>query len=201
MGVVVHLVDATIASDVSRFRRLSSRSARDVVVKIGAACNGVVQALQDVRTSTGPSSISALIVYGHGAPGVQGVSMGKDGAGPKHMAAITASTLDDPSVQAALASLKPRLEPRAVIVLRGCNTGEGEVGDRLIKKLARLTGVPVKASNWFQIVGRSELSGNIRTASPGGTVTDDHSGGLRNLADLPFLEGVVLVGAELWDLF
>ena len=61
----------------------------------------------------------------------------------------------------------------------GGNAAEGDEGLGLLKKLAKVTGLPVKGSDWFQSVGRSDLAGNILTATPTGTVTEDSKTGLR----------------------
>ena len=158
-----------------------------------------MQAIAEVRRATQYDSIDVMIVYGHGAAGVQGVTMGKDGRGAKEMAAITVDTLDDPALQNELQMLAPNFTANGVIVLHGCNVAEGDEGLGLLKKLAKVTGLPVKGSDWFQIVGRSDLAGNILTATPTGTVTEDSKTGLRNLGGLPPDEGLLLLGVEFGD--
>ena len=84
-------------------------------------------------------------------------------------------------------------------MLHGCNVAEGGKGLDLIKKLAKITGLPVKGSDWYQIVGRSDLAGNILTATPAGAVIEDSKTGLKNLGGLPPDEGLLLLGAEFGD--
>ena len=83
MGIVVHIVDAGRPGDFAQFKSKSTRSKGDIVIKLGPMCNGVGQALDDVRRRTGPNSIDALIIYGHGPDGggAIGVSMGNN-SGP-----------------------------------------------------------------------------------------------------------------------
>ena len=109
MGVKVHVVDATIRSNSDDFESKSTRSAGDVVVSIGAACNGIIQAVNDARRATRTHSVDAVIFYGHGASGIQSVSMGKDGRRVNEEgAAITLKTLDDAGFREALRALRPR---------------------------------------------------------------------------------------------
>jgi hypothetical protein len=199
MSVVVHIVDSSILTDAEGFTSRSSRTSGDVVIQIGAACNGITQAISDARRATSSGDINALIFYGHGASGVQGVSMGKDGGGIKEQAAITAETLDDPGFSSQLRALAKNFSSDGVIVLHGCNVAEGEAGKSLLQKLSKITGVPVKGSDWYQIVGRSDLSGNILSASPSGTIQEDTRTGLKNLGGLPAGESLLLLGVEFGD--
>ena len=137
--------------------------------------------------------------YGHGAGGVQGVTMEKDNRGTSEMAAITVDALDRPAVGAQFSALKANFSSKGQIILHGCNVAEGDSGKRLLSKLSKVAGVPVKGSNWYQIVGRSELAGNIVTASPGGSIQEDSFSGLKNLGGLPPGESLLLLGAEFSD--
>ena len=48
-------------------------------------------------------------------------------------------------------------------------------------------------------MGRSDLAGNILTATPAGAVIEDSKTGLKNLVGLPPDEGLLLLGAEFGD--
>jgi hypothetical protein len=202
MGIVVHLVDATISSDASGFSERSSRTRDDVVIEVAGMCNGVIQALSDAKKATKKKTVDALVFYGHGAGGLQGVSMGKGAvgvSGSKERAALSSGVLDDPSVLAAFSAFAPNFTDKGVIVLHGCNVAEGTVGQDFLKKLSKATGVPVKGSDWFQIVGRTDLSGNILTATPSGSISEDVKTGMKNLGGLPPGEGLLLLGVEFGD--
>ena len=203
MGIVVHIVDATIVSDTQRFGQKSSRSQDDVVIEVGAMCNGVVQALSSVKKATKKGSIDlVMIVYGHGAAGIQGVSMGKGERGvdgSRELSAININVLDNASVISAFTALAENFSSRGSIVMHGCNVAEGTKGKEFISKLAKVSGVPVKGSDWFQLVGRSDLAGNIFTANPGGDIVEDSLAGMKNLGGYPAGEGLLLLGVEFGD--
>lgn len=199
MTTTVHVVDASIAGDARRFDQLSTRHRGDVVIRLGAMCNGVAQALIDVTRSTIPRSIGALVFYGHGVPGAHGVSVGRDGSGMRHFGVITADVFDDAPVLAQAQLLRSRFATNGFVVLKGCNTADGVKGKQLLVKLARVFGVCVKASDWFQSVGRTELVGNIVTAYPNGTVEESTREGMRNLGGLSAADAALLVGFEFGD--
>ena len=66
----------------------------------------------------------------------------------------------------------------------------------MITKLSKVAGVPVKAATTYQIVGRSDLVGNVLTARPDGTVTENLYEGVSNFGGLPLFEQAILFGAE-----
>lgn len=199
MGIVVHIVDASIASDIDGFRQRSAVSSEDVVIRLGSMCNGVVTAFALAARQTAQGTIDALIIYGHGAPGLQGVTMGKDSGGLTENAALSVEALKDPAISQAIASLRSNFSAKGVIVLHGCNVAEGDQGRELMKAVSKLAGVPVKGSDWYQIVGRSDLAGNILVANPDGTVDQKGLEGLKNLGGYPAGESMLLLGVEFWD--
>lgn len=192
MGKIIHIVDASRASDSNRFKRFSEATSKDVVIGIGAMCNGNAQVISDIKSALKDERIDVLIFYGHGAPGIQGVAMGKDAGGIAENSAITAAvrTINDWS------ELSRHFSSKGIVVLRGCNTGRGEKGDNLMKALALALKVPVAASDWYQPVGRTKMVGNIRTARPDGTITENRLDGLKNLMDLPMIEQLAILGAQ-----
>ena len=68
----------------------------------------------------------------------------------------------------------------------------------MMRALARALNVSVIASDWYQPTGRTELVGNIRTARPDGTITENRKDGLANLMHLPAMEQVAIVGAQVF---
>lgn len=198
MGRIVHVVDATNASDKNNFALKSARKKGDLVIEYGGMSNGLVQALRDVITATTAGRLGPLIFYGHGAPGIQGVTMGKFGGGVAHGSAITSAWLDQAEVQASFKMLRGRFDADGVIVLRGCNIAEGNEGKDVLRRLSRIAGVPVRGSDWFQVVGRTKLVGTVHTATPDGKMKEDGWEGARNFLDLPLDEQVIVFGAEYW---
>ncbi|GJE14763.1 DUF4347 domain-containing protein [Methylobacterium longum] len=196
MGKKIHLVDSSISSDSSRFDKLSSRGSGDITIKIAASCNGNAQAVADIQKSLGSDKIDVLIIYGHGAPGVQGVAMGKDSAGVKENSAITLKAVTDE--KSSWMSLRPYFSKEGAVVLKGCNTGRGQKGDELMLALAKAFGVPVTASDWYQLVGRTDVVGNIRTAYPSGKISEDKASGLVNLSAVPVIEAIAILGAQMF---
>lgn len=195
MGLTVHVVDATIRSDSKYFEELAKVERGDVVIKSGAMCNGNLQVISEIKSRCAPKSISRLIVYGHGAPGIQGLT-GKDGAGVREKSGLNLEILQDPAQRSQWRSLRSFFSSDAVMILRGCNTAQGPKGEALIRALAGVLGIPVQASDWYQRVGRTDLIGNVRTAYPSGTIIDDEAQGKRNLLDLPFFERILLRATE-----
>ncbi len=200
MGIIAHIVDSTIASNSSDFSRNSSVAAGDIVVKIGASCNGICQALSDVYMQASDGSLDQLLIHGHGAAGIQNVAAGKDGKySAAELSALTVSVLDDDSVKAEFFKLRSKFSGQGEIVLLGCHTGEDEAGAELIKKLAKISGVAVISSNTYQIVGYSDLVGTIRRASPDGSISENKIQGVVNyFGNRTIFEQAILAGAELW---
>src|SRR5579871_3278624 len=118
--------------------------------------------------------------------------MGTDKCGVAENAAITSAI----STISLWSQLRKDFSPNGIVILRGCNTGRGERGDSLMKALARGMNAPVIASDWYQPTGRTNLVGNIRTAYPNGTITEDRKDGLANLMRLPVIEQIAILGAQ-----
>jgi hypothetical protein len=209
MGVTVHVVDSARAGDGERFDQLSTKHSGDVIIRLSYMCNGIMQVATDVLKQTKPKSIDLLIIYGHGTEMFQAVSMG-DGreeggegglTGYKENALIGPEQLgfgtDDQKAAAFAAAWRPlrsQFSEKGRVVLKGCHTAGGgpQKGQEFIKRLSKLLGVPVLASDRAQSVGRSDLVGNILTARPSGSVTEDGAEGRANLDKLPFVERVLI---------
>lgn len=194
MGKIIHVIDGSRYMDSERFRKFSTVSSKDIVIRIAAMCNGNVQVINDINRALQHEAIDALVFYGHGAPGIQGVATGTDKQGVAENATITNAL----STIGLWSQLRKNFSARGMVVLRGCNTGRGEGGDNLMKALARGLDVPVIASDWYQPTGRTELVGNIRTARPDGTITENRKDGLANLMHLPAMEQIAIVGAQIF---
>ena len=194
MGKVIHVIDGSRYTDAERFRTFSTVSSKDIVIRIAGMCNGNVQVLNDIKRVLQHDTIDVLVFYGHGAPGIQGVAMGTDKSGVAENAAIR----DALSTIRLWSQLRKNFSAKGTVVLRGCNTGRGERGDSLMRALARALNVSVIASDWYQPTGRTELVGNIRTARPDGTITENRKDGLANLMHLPAMEQVAIVGAQVF---
>lgn len=196
----VHVVDATIASDLDRWNKLSKIQAPHKVLKYGGLCNGIAQIVTDISRLCKHGEIGSLFFHGHGAPGGMIVTGGKEG---KHAlqerSAWSVKVVGIPDVARNLQKLNPYFSKNGIIVLRGCNTGQGEKGKNLVKTMAKHAGVDVLASKWYQIVGRPYLVGDIIKASPDGKVTEVSSlgkEGMDRLFNESFDEWVLVHLAE-----
>ena len=92
--------------------------------------------------------IRTLTIIGHGSPGQIAVG---DGTGRIAGRYIGGGTLDPtspayrPDMVATLARLTPRFCDGAQVILRGCDVGNGDLGEMFVQRLVALWGVSVKA--------------------------------------------------------
>lgn len=169
----VHIVDATIESDVKRWNKFSKVKDPDKVLKYGGMSNGIAQIVTDVCRVCNHGEIGSLFFHGHGGPGGMIVTGGKDKkTAINERSALFHKVIGIPEVSDDLRKLKPYFSKNGLIVLRGCNTGQGDKGRALAKIMSKVTNVNVLASKWYQIVGRPYLLGDIIKANPDGEVTD-----------------------------
>ncbi len=158
---IVDSVDITdpdlLETEVSDLRRAGAR-----VVLRGGMCNGVAQAVQDIRTAAA-RPLFLLRLHGHGAPGTLAISSGHSIL-PGERAAIDLSTLRN--VEPDLRRLRGIFGPYGSVNLMGCNVGQGTSGHALLLRLANLWDVPVTAGV------RTQYAGGTRTVRfEGPTVT------------------------------
>jgi hypothetical protein len=114
-------------------------------IDVSSVDDMVTQILDSLREG---DCINTLTIIGHGSPG--SISVG-DGTGRVEGRYIGGATLDpgSPAYNPEMVTLLGRLTPRfcedGQAVLRGCNVGNGDLGEMFVQRLADLWGVRVRA--------------------------------------------------------
>ena len=185
MPADVHVVDATIAQDAERFRKLGTVKSLDVVVEISAMCNGNQQIVSEISNRSGLGQIEKLIFYGHAAPGIMNTAAGKSPSGVKENSGFGAECRPGAVCDRNhWRSIKPYFSQKGCVVLKGCNVAQGTAGKSLLRQLSEAFGVPVFGSDWYQATGVSYLVGNVAVAYPDGRFEEEsanQNGGLMRL--------------------
>ncbi|WP_238272738.1 DUF4347 domain-containing protein [Methylobacterium cerastii] len=110
---------------------------------------------------------------------------------------ITVESLEDQKWR----ELKTLFSRDGHVVLKGCNTGSGEKGDDLLKKMSKIFGVPVTAGTVFQAVGYTSLVGETKTGRPSGSVSPDKGSKVANQRNFDSLPLWLRTGLILSDKF
>ncbi len=122
------------------------------------------------------SCIGSLTIIGHGSPGSISVGDGTGNIAGKH---IRGGALDSTSdiYDAAMANLLARLTPKfcdnGKAVLRGCNVGDGKLGESFSQLLANLWQVEVKAHIGTIRGGGYWTTGKWKQAAPADKTQDN----------------------------
>ncbi len=139
-------------------RDLTRSGARPIT--IGGMCNGIEQAIQEVRRVA--SNLFLLRFHGHGAPGAAGVSDGH-GDFEDH-----STFRNDAATRAALAGLRGCFGPYGCIQFMHCNVAQGRDGLAFLRMVVDYTGVPASAGIQTQFGGG--LRKTVRFEGPTRTV-------------------------------
>ena len=138
-------------------------------IYMGGMSNGLAQMEEELR---GASQILLLRIIGHGASGVQAISMGKGGwverVGRRnipHMYPHETTSLNNSNAAAIPSSLGGIFGPWGSLELHGCHVAQGVKGQEFVQKLADILGVPVTAGTGTQRSGLRFL-GTTFTAVP-----------------------------------
>jgi len=202
MPMSVHVVDATILMDSQRFDRLGTVNRSDVVIEIGAACNGNQQIISQITNRVGLAQIDKLIFYGHAGPGIMNTAAGKEGGSVAENAGFGVDCRPGaPCDENQWRTLAPYFAPKGCVILKGCNVAQGSTGQDLLRRLSRVFGVNVYGSDWYQATGMSYLVGNVYRASPDGSVVEDtgyKNGGLWRLLQEDAMAALAVGFAELF---
>ena len=205
MSITVHVVDATRSVDSKGFDERSKVERGHVVIKVAPSCGVIEQIIEDIKAEVKPRTLDTLIFYGHGRSGIQGISYGTGEGNTKEEVkdAVKEENImyykqlsNGESTLSKWARLRPLFSEHGFVILKGCNSADGEEGRKLISELSKVLGVAVKASNWTQIVGRSDLAGNVVTARPDGKFSHDKVEGSKVFAALPPQEQLVIAFSE-----
>jgi hypothetical protein len=130
----------------------------------------VTDMVNKVIAAAGGDKISRLIIYGHGASGVQSVGCGNvgDAASSKKDDFLMVALIDGKlknGVEPILANLIPHLATDALISLGGCEVGSRPDGEELLKRLSTVLGVPVQAGIFNQMPMFAGYEGPVVTCS------------------------------------
>ncbi|WP_197355369.1 peptidoglycan-binding protein [Aureliella helgolandensis] len=133
-------------------------------VLIGGMCNGIEQAICDIRGRA--NNLFLLRFHGHGAPGAAGVSDG-------HGSIEDHSTFrNDTATRNALSRLRGCFGSYGCIQFMHCNTAQGAQGTSFLRMVSSVTGVPASAGVDTQFAGTLRktvrFEGPTRTFCPSG---------------------------------
>lgn len=162
---------------------------------VGYMCNGIEQLVQDLVTRmSGMNEVFLLRFYGHGSPGVMGVSDGvgsvRIGGRKVYLNDEDLSALTPGSVQLSsdvLSRLSPYFGRYSSVELHGCRVAKSSDGRRMIKQLANTWNVPVTASFNYQYAGGTStfrFEGRTFTACPGGISLKDWASNLPDMVEM-----------------
>jgi hypothetical protein len=150
-------------------------------IVIGAMCNGVSEAVNQIIARAGnPSSLALVRFHGHGNKGVMGIAFGKrvlyDNQGkktfimPDDLSSFESRNLE--KVKPYISKLRSVFGVFTCVELHGCRIASGDTGRQFIKNLAEIWGVPVSAGNEYQYSGNVantfKFEGSVFTAFPYG---------------------------------
>lgn len=139
---------------------------KSTVLTYCAMSNGLNQMVHDIMTVAKPGSITVMRIWAHGTPSVVGISSGDD---PRvirmHLTGISPGAMANPAQE--LGKLKPYFAAKGRLELRGCETGAGADGEKIMDDLADLLGVEVHASPDDQNMTGLAWFGRVFVARPG----------------------------------
>ena len=147
---VIDGADPAQVSTISAIRMTQGAYPGAHMILNGPASNSIGGVVSEIVKFAGISSIMLLRFHGHGAPGYQGVSSGKEFT-PAEKNAINIDKLKD--ISSELNKISPCFVSFGSVELHGCETGQGPKGSQLLQKLAMLWGVPVSAGTTKQVSG------------------------------------------------
>ena len=162
---VIDAVDVTDPQDMGYWDEDIRAAGGDPIVSFGM-CSGVRHVRLEIMARARAGRVVLLRFLGHGAPGLQGVTIGRHG--------YPGSDLDTrflDSMVRALSQMQPIFCGFGSVELHGCRVGAGAVGQRLLRGLSGAWGVPVSAGVQSQLFGGSStfrFEGPTVTACPHG---------------------------------
>jgi hypothetical protein len=167
--VIIDVVDATEASD--RHEVETIRAAGGTPIVLYGMCGAVEHIVHQIIKRAGfPGRIKLLRFHGHGAPGAMNVAAGREDYDVHHSGFSTANLS---STTGPLSKLTPYFGPRGRVELHGCKVAMGPEGQKLLRRLAKIWGVPVTAGTENQLGGGADqftFEGPVHTAMPNGNM-------------------------------
>jgi hypothetical protein len=129
-------------------------------ILIGGMCRGTLQAVNEIASRG--QKVFLLRFIGHGAPGWQGIAVGKGGVGDQRSAIHYVNAPNIERLQ-----LQRVFGPYGNVEMHGCRVAGGVRGRTFISTLARGIGVPVTAGTASQY-STFRFDGPTFTAFPAG---------------------------------
>jgi hypothetical protein len=126
--------------------------------------NGVAALVQSISQIATTATIDALRIWGHGAPGDQGVSSGENDTDDSDWSGISAANFAQTA--GLLGTLTPLFKSAAWAELRGCSVGADGAGRALLLDLASLWNVKVYGGEIVQ--AGPDWAPPVICADPGG---------------------------------
>lgn len=144
--------------------RLDLMSIHADPILIGGMCDGVEQAIAEIRSRA--HNLFLLRFHGHGAPGLASASEG-------HGDIYDHSAFEnDRETQQAFSRLRGAFGPYGCIQFMHCLVGHGHAGARFLRMVADAAGVPASGAYRTQYGGglrwTLRYEGPVRTVCPGG---------------------------------
>ena len=162
---------------------------------IGYMCNGLGQLIQELAARmSGGGEVVLLRFFGHGSPGVMGIS---DGVGSVRVGGRRVYLEDDDlssltpgtvgRAESELRRLTPYFGRYGSVELHGCRVGRGRGGQRMLQQLADIWRVPVTAALNTQYAGgvsTFRYEGPVTTAFPGGQTLRSWAAALPDMVEM-----------------
>jgi Domain of unknown function (DUF4347) len=168
--VIIDVVDATSPQDAHEIQAIKAAGSEPIIMQ--GMCGAVGQVVQEIISrARGHRQIVLLRFHGHGAPGMMNFGAGTE-AHFEHQSGVSVGNFG--SVASELARLKLFFAPHGRVELHGCNVAQGNQGEKFIRNLALLWGVPVSAGIASQYGGGAaqfQFEGRVHTARPDGSLS------------------------------
>lgn len=157
--------DARLADLIPKW--ITFRKSVSTVITLAPMSNGVSEMVNQIQLKAPPASLYILRIWGHGRPGVIGVSGGPDDSFT-HFSGLSLGNLM--LHKDALESLNPLFSTSGRVELRGCNVAENDEGVAFVTLLSEIWQVNVSAGRILQSVGTTEnlWSPPVMTVMPNG---------------------------------
>ena len=194
MGILVNAIDLGIAGTGDVVRRMMTdmmfRYEGEQTVRINApnlfGARAALNGARAISESMG-RPIQKMRLYGHGAPGIQGMGRGdwsqtSDRAAARSYDAISYANVD--SLYPEIAALGQCFASDGVLEFHACSVAAGENGDKLLGKMAKhlgrsvFAGIPLQYSMGGTIPNQAthlqwdtSFEGNIKGATADGVVS------------------------------
>ena len=157
--------DPKLAENIPKW--IKFRKSNSTIIVLPPMSNGVAEMVNQIQMKAQPASLYILRIWGHGRPGMIGVSGGPDESFT-HFSGLSLSNIM--LQKDVLESLNPLFSTSGRVELRGCNVGENDDGQAFVTILAEIWQVNISAGRILQSAGTTEnlWSPPVLTVMPNG---------------------------------